>query len=164
MLFHVSEEAGIERFEPRHAVGVEVPVVWAISEARLHNYLLPRDCPRVTFFAGRNTTAADRRRLLGDSACVVAVESGWRDRIRSAQLFCYRLPSDTFHCVDETAGYFHSAVPVAPVGVDVVPDVLQALTSRGVELRLLPSLFALRDAVVDSTLSYSIIRMRNARG
>ncbi len=50
MLFHVSEESGIKRFEPRALEGGGKPVVWAIDDARLRNYLVPRDCPRVTFY------------------------------------------------------------------------------------------------------------------
>jgi hypothetical protein len=47
MLFHISEEPGIELFEPRVSEG-RGPVVWAIDADRLRNYLLPRECPRVT--------------------------------------------------------------------------------------------------------------------
>jgi hypothetical protein len=46
MLFHVSEDGGIERFEPTTSDQVAEPVVWAIDAARLRNYLVPRDCPR----------------------------------------------------------------------------------------------------------------------
>jgi len=59
MLFHVSETPGIERFEPRPSSYVPDPVVWAIDADRLRNYLVPRECPRVTFYAGPETTAAD---------------------------------------------------------------------------------------------------------
>ena len=66
MLFHVSEELGIERFEPRPSPSADEPVVWAIDADRLRNYLLPRDCPRVTYYAGRATAAADvERETLG---------------------------------------------------------------------------------------------------
>jgi hypothetical protein len=51
-LFHVSEQANIGRFDPRPSEFASVPVVWAIDDARLRNYLVPRDCPRVTFYAG----------------------------------------------------------------------------------------------------------------
>jgi Family of unknown function (DUF6886) len=65
MLFHISEEAGISRFEPRPSEYTADPVIWAVDDERLRNYLLPRDCPRVTYYAGSQTTAADRERLLG---------------------------------------------------------------------------------------------------
>jgi hypothetical protein len=162
MLYHVSEESGIQRFEPRAAAGVDHPVVWAVNGERLRNYLLPRDCPRVTFFAGERTEAADVRRFLGSSPVVVAFEASWLERVRQARLFCYHLPAESFTCVDRCAGYFHCVESIVPGHVEVVDDLLSALASRGVEIRVLPSLWELHDAVVESTLSYSIIRMRNA--
>ena len=162
MLFHVSEEAGIERFEPRSSQYADEPVVWAIDADRLRNYLLPRKCPRVTYYAGRETTAADVERLLGSSPAVIVVESGWLERLRSCRLYCYHLPPETFECLDEWAGYFVSRGPVTPTRVQVFDDLLAALLGRGVELRFVPNLWSLRDAVVSSTLRFSIIRMRNA--
>jgi hypothetical protein len=162
VLFHVSEESGIERFEPRPSPYADGPVVWAIDAERLRNYLLPRDCPRVTYYAGPETTAADVERFLGSSAAVVAVESAWLQRLRSCRLYCYHLRPETFACVDDCAGYFVSRRPVVPAQVQVVEDLLAALLSRGVELRFLPELWPLRDAVVSSTLRFSLIRLRNA--
>jgi hypothetical protein len=162
MLFHVSEEPGIERFEPRPSPYADGPVVWAIDAERLRNYLLPRDCPRVTYYAGPGTTAADVERFLDSSPAVVAVESAWLERLRSCRLHCYHLPPETFACLDECAGYFVSRRPVVPAQVQVIEDVLAALLSCGVELRFLPDLWPLRDAVVSSTLRFSVIRMRNA--
>jgi hypothetical protein len=163
MLFHVSEEPGIERFAPRPSRNTDEPAVWAIDAARLRNYLVPRDCPRVTYYAGRGTTAADVERFLGSSPAVVAVESGWWERLRSCRLYCYHLPPETFACFDECAGYFVSHHPVVPTRVQVFDDPTAELLRRGVELRLVPDLWPLRDAVVASTLQYSLIRMRNAR-
>ena len=87
-MFHVSEDAGIERFDPRAPADGGEPVVWAIESARLCNYLLPRDCPRVTFDAGPETTAADVNRFLGASATVVAIEQAWVKRLRACRLYC----------------------------------------------------------------------------
>jgi hypothetical protein len=162
MLFHVSEQAGIERFEPRASAYTREPVVWAIDGERLANYLLPRDCPRVTFYAGRNTTGADAERFLESSRTVVAIESAWLERVRACRLYCYHLPEDTFQCIDECAGYYVSRRAVEPVRVEVVEDVMGALARRGVELRALAELWTLHDAVADSTLQFSMIRMKNA--
>lgn len=163
MLFHVSEEPAIHRFEPRPPGYEGEPVVWAIDAERLRNYLLPRECPRVTYYAGRETTAADVERFLGSSAAVVAVESGWLERLRSCRLYCYHLCAETFECIDECAGYHVSRVPVVPARVEVLDDVIAELLGRGVELRFVPNLWSLRDAVVASSLRFSLIRMRNAR-
>jgi hypothetical protein len=163
MLFHVSEETGIERFEPRASAFASGLVVWAIDGERLRNYLVPRDCPRVTYYAGRDTAAADVERLLGASEAVVAVETDWLERLRSCRLYCYHLPPETFECLDACAGYFVSREPVVPARVEVFDDPMAELLRRGVELRVVPNLWPLRDAVVASTLQFSIIRMRNAR-
>ena len=162
MLFHVSEESGIERFEPLASVYTSDPVVWAIDADRLRNYLMPRDCPRVTYYAGRETTAADVERFLGSSSAVITVESGLWERLRSCRLYCYHLPPETFECLDDCAGYFVSRAPVVPARVEVIDDVMAELLKRGVELRFVPSLWPLRDAVVASSLQFSLIRMRNA--
>lgn len=162
MLFHISEESGIERFEPRAAESVGEPVVWAVDQERLRNYLLPRECPRVTFYAGRETAKVDAERFLGTSSAVVAVESGWWERVRSCRLYCYHLPPDSFERFDECAGYFVSRLPVAPVSVEVFDDLIAELLKREVELRFTPNLWFLHDAVTASTLRFSMIRMRNA--
>lgn len=162
MLFHVSEERGIEQFEPRAPGKGRNPVVWAIDEGRLRNYLVPRECPRVTYYAGRETTDADVERFLGSSVAVIAIEREWFGRLRSCRLYCYHLSPQTFECIDECAGYFVSRVPVMPLCVEVVDDPVSALLQRGVELRIVPNLWPLRDAVVKSSLQFSIIRMRNA--
>jgi hypothetical protein len=56
-----------------------------------------------------------------------------------------------------------SRVSVVPARVDVVDDAMAELLRRGVELRVVANLWPLRDAVVDSSLEFSIIRMRNAQ-
>ena len=162
MLFHVSEESGITRFEPRASEYVSGLVVWAIEERRLCNYLVPRECPRVTYYAGVGATAADVARFLGSSPAVVAIESGWLERVRSTRLYCYHMPAETFECLDACAGYFVSRVPVVPSRIEVFDDPVGELQKRGMELRMAPSLWPLRDAVVASSLQFSLIRMRNA--
>jgi hypothetical protein len=162
MLFHISEESGIERFEPRAPANGGEPVMWAIDAGRLRNYLVPRQCPRVTYYAGPKTTAADVERFLGSSPAVVAVESGWLEHLRSCRLYCYHLPSETFESLDDCAGYFVSRVTVLPARVEVFDDSIAELLRRGVELRFVPSLWPLRDAVIASSLEFSLIRMRNA--
>jgi hypothetical protein len=44
----------------------------------------------------------------------------------------------------------------------LLPDPVSELRRRGVELRVLPNLWPLRDVVIASSLQFSIIRMRNA--
>jgi hypothetical protein len=162
MLFHISEEPGIEQFEPRASAGVTDPVVWAIDADHVRNYLVPRECPRVTYYAGRKTSDADIERFLGSSKAVIAIEREWSERLRSCRLYCYHMPPGTFECIDECAGYFVSRLPVVPTCVEAIDDPISELVRRGVELRIVPNLWPLRDAVVASSLQFSIIRMRNA--
>lgn len=168
-LFHVSDQPGITLFEPRPTApsspsAHEKPVVWAVAERLLHNYLLPRDCPRVTFYALPDSDPADVAQLMGQTAAryVVAVESGWLAAIREAVLYLYELPQSGFREIDRGAGYFVRESAVAPLSVRHVDDLLGELVARDVELRVTPSLWPLRDAVLASTLQFSIIRMRNA--
>lgn len=169
-LFHASDTPHIARFEPRpvrpdHPLKFNRPVVWAVEERLLHNYLLPRDCPRVTFYARPGSALADVARLMGQTPAryVVAVEAGWLEAIRDCVLYLYEFSSTGFAVVDSGAGHYVSEAAVTPLCVTRVPDVLGAMLRREVELRLTPSLWPLHDAVVASTLQFSCIRMRNAR-
>ena len=167
-LFHLSDVPDVARFEPRPApsasYGPTDAVVWAIDEAHLHNYLLPRDCPRVTFYALPESSPEDVERLMGSTAAtyVVAIESRWFAEVRKHRLYQYELPAGTFAVYDAGAGYYVSREPVVPLSVTAIDDLLGALLRRDVELRVTPSLWKLRDAVVTSTLQFSCIWMRNA--
>lgn len=77
-------------------------------------------------------------------------------------MLCYHLPADAFQCIDQCAGYFVSDKPVTPVRVEVLDDLVMELLKRGVEVRFVPNLWPMHDAVVVSTLQFSSIRMRNA--
>lgn len=169
-LFHVSDVPGIPRFEPRparpdHPLRLARPVVWAVTEQLLHNYLLPRDCPRVTFYARPDSDPADVARLMGQTAAryVVAVETSWWEAIRHCVLYLYEFSADGFNVVDAGAGNYVSEAAVVPVSVTRIDDVLGEMLRRNVELRLTPSLWPLQEAVVASTLQFSCIRMRNAQ-
>src|SRR5687768_14331323 len=97
-VYHVSEEPAIGIFEPRQVDTGGESLVWAIDDEHLRNYLAPRECPRVTFYARPGKTVADRSRFLGSSRAVVAIESGWFERAQSTRLFCYHLPGASFEC------------------------------------------------------------------
>jgi hypothetical protein len=168
-LFHVSEEAGIKLFEPRPSPSffaeINSDVVFAISVKLLHNYLLPRNCPRVTFYAGPNTVDADKDRFIGRSAArhIIVVENAWYPRIKSTILNCYEFAANNFTLLDECAGYYVSDEAVAPIAEWQVADVIGELLRRDVELRFTPSLIQIAEGVRQSTLNFSLIRMRNAK-
>lgn len=167
-LFHVSESPDIEYFEPRQPTStwpdLEGPVVWAVDEEHLVNYLLPRDCPRVTFYPLPSSTPEDVDRLMGPAKPphVVCIEAAWLDRVSSQKLCVYELPTDTFEYADAGAGYFVSPAGIAPKSMTVVDSLVHKIRECGAELRVLNSLWSLNDAVSSSSLQYSCIRMRHA--
>lgn len=167
-LFHISNESGIRVFEPRHCrnplTGKEEDLVWAIDHAHIQNYLLPRDCPRVTFRATGDTTAMDVERLMSGTTAksVIAVETAWFNRIKDEVVYEYVFDPKDFKLIDEAAGYHVSRRAVAPKSARRVANVLEELLEHDVELRIMPSLWELRETVIHSTMRYSIIRMRNA--
>lgn len=167
-LYHISENPLLKRFEPRpspsHYEGISGEVVFAITDKLLHNYLLPRDCPRVTFYAKQDTSQQDKEIFLGKNASgyVVAIENKWRDLIEQTTLYCYEFPTDDFILLDEGAGYYISYQTVTPISIRPIDNLLDELLKRGVELRFLPTLFPLAQEVSQSTLQFSLIRMRNA--
>jgi len=174
VLFHFSEDPTIARFEPRSlpprndpysAPRPAEPLVWAIDEAHAPLYFFPRDCPRAAFWAGPDTTPDDHARFLGHTAAarVIAIEGSWLDRVRYARLYVYRLPPAGFVPHDENAGNWVVREAVTPLAVEPAGDLLARLVAAGVELRVTPSLWPLRHALVASSLEFSMVRLRNAR-
>ncbi|MCZ6869971.1 MAG: hypothetical protein O7G84_10745 [Gammaproteobacteria bacterium] len=161
----MSEESGIELFEPRPAKEGK-SYVWSVGESRLQNYMFPRDCPRVTFYASDGTSEQDRRELLGNTSAdfVLAIEQQWLPAMIDTPLHVYELDPDPFalFLYDEIAGYYVSEQAARPVGCRVVTNPLAELMSFNVEFRVLPSLWELREAVIHSSVGFSIIRFRNA--
>lgn len=168
-LFHVSEEPGIARFEPRPPPsldsGVTGDAVWAVDEDHLPNYLLPRDCPRVTYTSAPETTPDDAARYFEGAKAkrIIAVEEAWKQRILDTALYIYDMPDADFSLVDRSAGYYIARSAVTPLDVREIRDPISEIASRDCVLRFVSELWPLRDAVVASSLDYSIIRMRNAK-
>lgn len=165
-LFHFSEDTSIRWFGPIGSATEpgKRALVWAIDEEHAPHYFFPRDCPRVCLWIGAQTSAADRARFFGVTSApkVIAIERAWLNRLREAKIWVYQMPPETFRVEDENAGYYVSAEAVVPLGVEPLGDPLERLASAGVELRLTPSLAPLRDALVPSTVPFSMIRLRNA--
>jgi hypothetical protein len=166
-LFHVSEDAGIARFEPRPPpspdAGVEGDAVWAVAESHLVNFLTPRDCPRIAFRAGPGASDEDKARFLAGADRVVAFEEVWLERVRACTLYLYDMPPETFEEALPQAGYWISRAPVTPAGVVAQSDLMTALAKAGAEVRILKDFWPLADAVAASSLQFSILRKRNAK-
>lgn len=168
-MFHISEEQGIKVFIPRKSPQlykqIKDDVVFAVSDKMLHNYLLPRDCPRVCFYTGEKTSEIDKMKFFGDSKnkFIINVEESWREAITKTKLYKYEFSSERFELLDENAGYYISYAIQIPVNITEVKDIFSELRERNVELRFLSFIIKLADEISNSTLDYSIIRLRNAK-
>jgi hypothetical protein len=163
-LWHVSEDASIERFQPYVSATAETdePCVWAIDTRHLPMYWFPRDCPRGTFWAAPDTTPEDAERLLAGASRVHAVEGAWLDRIRDTRVVAYRLPEEGFTPHPDVGGYWLSQDAVAPLELVELGDLLSRHAEAAIELRMVENLWPLWDRVVASSLEFSGIRLLNA--
>lgn len=179
IFYHFSEDPQIAVFHPRPAPPrgaysdpltpeeASARFVWAIDEENAPLYWFPRDCPRIAYWPLTTTTPEDRERFFGHTSArwTIAIEGGWLERVRDARLYAYRLPGETFAPQGPHGGpgYYLSRESVVPLGVEPVGDLLARLVGAGIELRITPSLWPLRRALLPVTLHFSMIRMRNAR-
>jgi hypothetical protein len=166
-LWQVDHTPNVSRFEPRIPpsvdAGVTRPVVWAVADSHLVIYLVARDGPRVAVRRRPQAAQSDAERYFTASspAVVINIEAPWFERAQQA-LWLYELPSVTFHCVDATAGYSISSEPVVPLSCVHAASPLAELTARGAELRIVARLRPIAQAVAASSLTFSIIRLRQA--
>ena len=162
-LWHVSEDPAIEVFHPRHneLLALDEPLVYAVDTRYWWLYWFPRDCPRACFNAKEDTTDADVERWLGGDRTrrVSVIETGWLERFRTTRVYAYRLPPETFEPWDK---FFVSRETVAPVELVELGDLPARHAEAGNELRIVPSLYPFWDRVIETTLDYSGIRLRNA--
>lgn len=167
MLFHFSEDPTIQSFIPRHhpAYPDKPSMVWAIDEERAPLYFFPRDCPRIGYWAIETTTTEDQLTFFSHSTAkkVVAIEGKWLEKIMTTKLYVYHFPESSFYCLDRGAGYYVSHEEVQPIDRKPVGSLLQRLVEADVELRITPSLVPLKNALIHSSLHFSMVRMRNAQ-
>ena len=120
-LFHLSEEENIQKFEPR--ISKEQwnykKYVWAISEEKLHNYLLPRECPRICINLEHSKIpkAWLRKNKANNRRAIIFVSKDWNERIENCTLFKYEFSSDNFTLIDKIAGYYVSPKSKTPTSV-----------------------------------------------
>ena len=63
-------------------------------------------------------------------------------------MWLYEMPEHPFTLLDATAGYYLADETVTPIGRREVADVPRELLAMDYELRVMPSLWPLRDAGV----------------
>lgn len=167
-LFHVSEEPNINIFEPRlpkrKDLDRSVGLVWAIDEARLPNFLTPRDCPRVAYHVDCNTIDSDKKRFFSSSGISYAIvlESKWYQVMKNTTLYLYEFSMDDFVLQDDIAGYYVATKTQYPIEKYVLTDLLDELLMRSIEVRFVDNLWEIADTVKKSTLNWSLCRMANA--
>ena len=168
-LFHVSEEENITVFEPRipdrNDLDKNVGLVWAIDEACLPNFLTPRDCPRVTYHVGKNTTEQDKIAFFSSPTVqhAVVIEHDWFDKMRHTTLYLYEFDVADFELQDANAGYYVAKSKQTPIAKHTITDLFTALIDRSVEIRITDNLQSIADDVKVSTLQWSLCRMGNAK-
>jgi hypothetical protein len=154
-LWHVSEDPEIARFRPRAGK------VWAIDTRHLPLYWFPRECPRATFWAKRETSDEDVDEFLdgGRRRRVHVVEPEWVDAMRTTRVFAYRLQPETFERWDR---FWISSATVEPLERVDLGDLVERHAKANIELAVDDDLPALWQRVIASTLDFSGIRLRNA--
>jgi hypothetical protein len=166
-LFHFSEESSIEIFVPRVKENRRdmPPVVWAIDDAHEFTFYFPRECPRIVYTRTDDISDEEHAAFfsLTSSDIVVTLETGWYERMKNATIYRYRLPADSFQLFDEYAGYHISTQTVKPIEVEALDHLIERLIEKNIELRFTPSLYPLRNAIVNSTLrDFGIHKFANA--
>jgi hypothetical protein len=166
-LLHFSEDPSIRVFDPHVARTAQVPGarVWAIDAIHAPSYWFPRDCPRACCWAEGEPVGAAVDALLGLGGVrrMHAIESGWLERMRACRLYVYRFAIESFVPEPRSGGAWCARERVEPLSVEPVGDLLERHAEAGIELRIVPNLWPLIDAIVASGLAFSIIRKANAR-
>ena len=163
-LFHVSEEADIPVFHPRlptrRDLDPTIGLVWAIDEARLPNFLTPRNCPRVTYHVGPQTTREDIERYFsGGQRHAVIIEQKWFETMKNATLYLYEFDPAGFELQDAIAGYYVAKSTQVPIAKHQADDLFAALFQRNTEVRMVDNLWNIADCIIKSSLNFSLCRM-----
>ncbi|SDN10316.1 hypothetical protein SAMN05518871_103300 [Psychrobacillus sp. OK028] len=164
-LFHISEEDSISIFMPRIPKRKDLknrtPLVWAINEECLPNYLTPRNCPRVTYHCNEKTTLEDKKNFLSSDTIthVVAIEHKWFERMGNTNLFLYEFDPTDFYQQDRGAGYFVTEKPQTPINKIVIDDLFAELIKRNVEVRIIDNLWNLCEKIRKTSFDWSMCRM-----
>lgn len=166
-LYHFSEDPTITEFVPRAPLAHPdtEPFVWAIDEWHAPLYYMPRDCPRVCFWLLPTTTPEDREAFFASVSgrMVIAMEAAWYPRLLTTSLYRYTFDEADFFPTHDH-GVHLSRTRVVPREVEPMGDLMARLTGADVELRLCPSLVPLGERILQTSLHFSLIRMRNAQG
>jgi hypothetical protein len=140
-------------------------MVWAVDEAHAPGFWFPRQAPRATCWSiGKPLTEIGRTLIgMGASGRMHAIELDWLERMRTCKMYVYRFDAAPFRIYDVPAGYFCTEETIEPLTVEPIGDLLDLHAKAGIELRFVPNLWPIIDAIVASGLEFSIIRTMNAK-
>jgi hypothetical protein len=168
-LFHVSEEDNIQIFVPRlpsrSDLDKSIGLVWAIDESRLPNFFTPRDCPRVTYHIGKNTTELDKKKFFTSSTVThtLVIESRWLDKMKNTILHLYEFNVADFILQDDVAGYYVATTAQIPMAKYQINDLFSELLNRNIEIRIVDNLWDIANEIKTSSLNWSLCRMGYAQ-
>lgn len=166
-LLHFSEDPHIKVFRPHIPASSpsNSPMVWAVDEVHAPGFWFPRMAPRACCWSiGKPLTDIGRALLgMGAGTRMHAIESVWLERMRKCKMYVYRLDAGPFGVHNSDAGYFSTTETVMPLSVEPIGDLLALHAAANIELRIVPNLWPVIDAIVASGLEFSIIRKMNAR-
>lgn len=165
-LLHFSEDPNITVFRPHVPASSpdNPPLVWTVDEEHAPGFWFPRQCPRACCWSIGTPLTESGRTLLGLGATnrMHAIESVWLERMRACTMYVYRFDAAPFEVYNREAGYYAAREAVTPLSVEPAGDLLVLHAAANIELRIVPNLWPLIDAIVASGLEFSIIRKMNA--
>lgn len=168
-LYHVSEESDIKVFNPRTPLRDDldksIPLVWALCEKALPNFLTPRDCPRIVYRIDDMTTEEDMKMFFSSDKHnrAIIIENGWYEKMKNTPLYIYEFSPENFITQDGASGYYVSHKTEKPIGKRMVNDLFKELIKRNFEIRMVDNLWSMADKVEKSTLNWSICDIANAK-
>ena len=118
MVFHVSEEPGIQRFDPRLSEYTTDPVVWAIDSERLRNYLLPRKLALLATDGNRKQIERERAKFEAREAEEKKVITAEAEKLAGTEVVIARRVGDT----------------QALYGSVTTADIAEALAAKGFDI------------------------------
>jgi len=166
-LFHISEKGDIDEFIPRKSKQIweYKEYVWAISEAMVHNYIFPRDCPRICVGNEVITHLSDwvDKEEISDKKALIFIPTSWEEQFKSCTIYRYELDASNFKLIDSIAGYYVSEVIEKSIEINKIADCHKQLQLMNVEVLMKPviELKEIRQKIIQITNNFSIIRWSN---
>lgn len=168
-LFHISENGNIDEFVPRKSKQIwgHKKYVWAISESMIHNYLFPRDCPRICVGGEmiKPLTEWMDKRGAKDKRALVFISENWEERFKSCVLYKYEFNPGSFKIIDSIAGYYVSEFTEQPIDVCEIRNCYEILESMRIEVlsKSEQELREIKDSIIKVTNNFSIIKWNNLK-